>query len=167
MIAPEPRLPRDDEPSVMSMEERSSWILLVFTVATSVGYLAVVAPQLASRPADEVGWVTPMIWAVCISVVGVVVSSIVAGIGTAVVLTLRGRKFDAELQSDSRDRDIENHARLRAYWLLMMVLLLVFVLLLSGAAHVWIATAFYVGLSIHTIVEQVMRIRAYRRGFVS
>jgi hypothetical protein len=163
----EARLPRDDEPTVMSMEECSSWIQLVFTVVTVVGYLVVVVPQLASRPADEVGWVTPILWAVCVSVVGVVIASIVAGIGTAVGLTLRGRKVDAELRSDPRDRDIENHARLRAYWLLMMVLIAVFALLLFGAAHVWIATAFYVGLSLHTVVEQVVRIRAYRKGFVS
>jgi hypothetical protein len=41
------------------------------------------------------------------------------------------------------------------------------VLLAFEVDYFWIATTLYLGLTLQTIVAQVIKIRAYRRGFVS
>lgn len=165
MNASAARLARDDEPPVMSMDERATWVQLIFTALTSTGYLIAVVPQALEAPIEDVNWVTPMLWAIGISIVGVIVGSIMAGIGGAIGLTIRGRNVDAELGSDFRDKAIENHSRLRTYWMLMVVFLALLVLLMLEVDPFWIASALYVGLSIQTVAAQVVKIRAYRRGW--
>ena len=151
----------------MSMDERATWVQLIFTALTSAGYLIAVVPQAIEGPVEDVNWIAPMLWAIGISIVGVIIGSIMAGIGGAIGLTIRGRNVDAELASDFRDKAIENHSRLRTYWMLMLVFLALLVLLAFEVDHFWIASTLYVGLSIQTISAQVVKIRAYRRGFVS
>jgi hypothetical protein len=167
MNTPEPRLARDDEPPVMSMDERATWVQLIFTALTSTGYLVAVIPQVIEGPVADVNWIAPMLWAIGISIVGVIIGSIMAGIGGAIGLTIRGRNVDAELASDFRDKAIENHSRLRTYWMLMLVFLALLVLLAFEVDHFWIASTLYIGLSIQTVAAQVVKIRAYRRGFAS
>jgi hypothetical protein len=163
----ESRLARDDEPPVMSMDERATWVQLIFTAITGVGYLIAVAPQAMAGPIEDVDWLAPMLWAIGITIIGVIIGSIMAGIGGAIGLTLRGRNVDAELASDFRDKAIENHSRLRTYWMLGAIFVTMLVLLAFEVDHFWIASALFVGLSIQTITAQVIKIRSYRRGFVA
>jgi hypothetical protein len=118
-------------------------------------------------PIEDINWIAPMLWAIGISIVGVIIGSIMAGIGGAIGLAMRGRNVDAELASDLRDKEIEKHARLRTYWMLMVLFVALLVLVAFEVDHFWIATTLYLGLTFQTIVAQVIKIRAYRRGFVS
>jgi len=163
----EPHRPADDEPTVMGMDERAAWVQIFAFAITTIAYLAVVTPRVANDPIDEVEWVVPMLWALGLSILSVIVGSIIAGIGGAIGLTMRGLDVDTELSSDSRDKDIARHARLRTYWATPVVALGALILAMLDVDTFWIGTFVFVISSIGAIADAVVRIRAYRRGFVA
>jgi len=163
----EPHRPADDEPTVMGMEERSAWVQVFVFVITTGAYLAVVLPRAWSQPIDEVEWVVPLLWALGISIVSVIVGSIIAGVGGAIGLTIRGLDVDSELATDSRDKDIGRHARLRTHWVASVLGAGTLILAMLDVDTFWIGTFVFVVSSIGAIAEAVVRIRAYRRGFVA
>ena len=167
MKTPEPRLARDDEPPVMGMDERSAWVqIFVFAITTGV-YLFVVLSRVRETPVEDVEWVAPLLWAIGISIVTVIVGSIISGIGGAMGLAMRGRDPDVELKSDSRDKAIARHARLRTYWVGSVLGAGTLVLAMLDVDTLWIGTYVFVISSAGAITDAVVRIRAYRRGFVS
>lgn len=161
------RLPQDDESVVMGMDERATWMQLFATLATAGVYLGVVIPRVVSQPLDQVSWVTPMIWAIGISIVSVILGSIAAGIGGAMALTIKGRDVDSELRSDRRDKEIEQFARRRTYWMLVLTIVGALVLAMVDAHTFWIGNFVYVAATLESIAQAVVKLRAYRRGFTS
>ena len=163
----EPHEVRDDEPGVMGMDERSAWVqIFVFAITTSA-YLFVVFSRLRDTPVEDVEWVAPLLWAIGISIVTVIVGSIISGIGGAMGLAMRGRDPDVELKSDSRDKDIARHARLRTYWVGSVLGAGTLVLAMLDVDTLWIGTYVFAVSSAGAINDAAVRIRAYRRGFVS
>jgi len=163
----EPRLPRDDEPTVMGMDERASWMALVAGAGTLIAYVVIVAPRVASNPIEDVEWVVPMLWCIGIMIATVIVGSILMGIGGAVGLTMRGRDVDSELGSDRRDKDIERYARLRTYWATSLLGAGVLVLAMLDVDTFWIGSFVFVAAALTTLMQSIIKIRAYRRGFVA
>lgn len=163
----EPHEVQDDEPTVMGMDERSAWIQIFVFAITTGAYLFVVLSRIRVTPVEDVEWVAPLLWAIGISIVTVIVGSIISGISGAMGLTMRGRNVDAELASDARDKDIARHARLRTYWVGPVVGLGALVLAMFEVDPLWIGTYVFVVSAIGAIADAVVRIRAYRRGFVS
>lgn len=161
------RLPNDDEPAVMGMDERATWMQLLATIATAAVYLGIVIPRVLSQPVEDVSWVVPLVWAIGISIVAVILGSIAAGIGGAVVLTIKGRDVDSELKSDRRDKEIELYARRRTYWMLVLIILGALVLAMVDAHTFWIGNFIYVAATLESIAQTVVKLRAYRRGFAS
>jgi hypothetical protein len=125
-----------------------------------------VTPQVWSKPIDEVDWVAPLLWALGISIVTVIIGSIIAGVGGAIGLTVRGRNVGSELGTDSRDKHIARHARLRTYWVSSVLAMGALILAMLDVDTFWIGTFVFVMATIGAIAEAVVRIRAYRRGFV-
>jgi len=162
----EPHRPADDEPTVMGMDERAAWVQIFAFAITTGAYLAVVIPRVLNDPIDEVEWVVPLLWAMGLSIVATILGSIFAGIGGAIHLTIRGLDPDSELASDSRDKAIARHARLRTYWATPVVALGALILAMLDVDTFWIGSFIYVVTSIGAIADAVVRIRAYRRGFV-
>jgi hypothetical protein len=162
----EPHSPADDEPTVMGMEERSAWIQIFVFAITTGAYLAVVIPRVRTQPIDEVEWVVPLLWCMGLSIVSVIVGSIIAGIGGAIGLTMRGLNPNSEFATDSRDKDISRHARRRTRWAATVIAVGVLVLAMIDADTFWIGSFVYVISTIAAISEAVVKIRAYRRGFV-
>ena len=163
----EPHRPSDDEPTVMGMEERSAWVQVFAFAITTGAYLVIVLPQVSSKPIDEVEWVAPLLWALGISILTVIIGSIIAGVGGAIGLTMRGLSADTELSSDSRDKDIARHARLRTYWVMPVLSMGALILAMLDVDTFWIGTFVFVVATIGAIADAVVRIRAYRRGFVA
>lgn len=163
----ESRLPRDDEPTVMGMDERASWMTLIASAGTLVAYAAVVAPRVASQPIEDVEWVVPMLWCIGIMIATVILGSILMGIGGAVGLTIRGRDVDSELASDRRDKDIERYSRLRTYWATSVLGAGALILAMLDVDTFWIGSFIFVIAALTTIMQAVIKIRAYRRGFVA
>lgn len=151
----------------MGMEERSAWIQIVVFAVTTGAYLAVVIPRARTQPIEDVEWVVPLLWCMGLSIVSVIIGSIIAGVGGAIGLTMRGLDPDSELATDARDKEISRHARRRTQWAATVVALGVLVLAMIDADTFWIGSYVYVVSTIAAINEAVVKIRAYRRGFVA
>jgi hypothetical protein len=163
--AAEPRLPDDDEPPVLGMDERAAWVQLVSTAATTLAYAAVVALRARERPVDEIVWVAPMLVAMAANVVGTIVLAILFGVGGALRLHVLGRDPDLECASDVRDREIEKHGGRYASALVSAGLLAVLVLTMLDTHGFFVAQAAFGAGALASMADAAVRIRAYRRGF--
>ncbi|WP_159448785.1 hypothetical protein [Demequina sp. NBRC 110053] len=159
------REPAEDERGPMTLDERSVWVYLVVLIATTVTYAAVVIPRALAGPIEDVEWVVPMIWAIGISIVGTVVGSILGAIGSAVGLAARGRDPETDLSSDERDKEIERLGNRSTQGVIGAGMLAALVLAMVDADSFWIGNALFVTGAIAGLVETIVKIRAYRRGF--
>jgi purine-cytosine permease-like protein len=149
----------------MPLEERAAWVSLAVFFVTTAAYAAVVVPAAVRGPVAEVRWVVPMLWAIGASVVGTVLGSIVAAIGSAMGQAARGRRPEAELGSDERDAAIDRLGRRSSVAVLGVGLLAVLALAMVDAETFWIGNAAYAAGFVASLVEALVKIRAYRRGF--
>lgn len=159
------RAPGDDDPVVMTAEERSVWVYLAVVVITSTAYFAVVIPRAISQPIEDVSWITPMLWTLGVSIVGTIVGSIVGAIGGAVSLAARGIDPKGQLEGDLRDKDIKRYGDRRAAAVSGGAMFGVLVLAMIGADLFWIGNLVFLAGTVGGIVETTVKIRAYRRGF--
>lgn len=168
--SPHPDLPDEgpdgDDIAIAGMEERAAWVQLVMTLTTTVGYCVVVVPQVLAEGTEGVDWVIPMLVAIAVSVVGTILGSIVMGVGGAFSSYRRGLDPDVELGTDLRDREITRFATRRSIGFLYAGLLLALVLSMLDADTLWIGTAVFLMGALGAISEAVVRLAAYRRGFV-
>lgn len=158
------RAPGDDDPAVMTAEERSVWVYLAIVVLTSGAYYGVVIPRLISQPVEDVSWITPMLWALGFSIVGTIVGSIVGAVGGAIGLAIRGINPEGQLEGDLRDRDIKHLGSRRAAGVSGAAMFVVLVLAMIGADAFWIGNAVYLAGTVGALVETVTKIRAYHGG---
>ncbi|PKQ19119.1 MAG: hypothetical protein CVT68_00255 [Actinobacteria bacterium HGW-Actinobacteria-8] len=159
------RRPGDDDPVVMTAEERSVWVYLAVVTITSVTYFAVIIPRAVSQPIEEVSWITPMLWALGFSIVGTIIGSIVGAIGGAVSLAARGINPEGQLEGDLRDKDIKRLGDRRAAAISGGAMFGVLVLAMVGADLFWIGNLVFLSGTVGAYVETVTKIFAYRRGF--
>lgn len=158
------RVPGDDDPVVMTAEERSVWVYLAVVVITSTGYFAVVIPRALSQPVAEVSWITPMLWALGLSIGGTIIGSIVGAIGGAIGLAIRGIDPKGQLEGDMRDKDIKRLGDRRGAVISGGAMFGVLVLAMIGADLFWIGNLVFLAGTIGALVETITKITAYRRG---
>jgi len=159
------RQPGDDDPVVMTAEQRSVWVYLALAVITSTAYFIVVIPRALTQPIEDVSWITPMLWALGVSVVGTIIGSILGAIGGAIGLAARGIEPKGELEGDQRDKEIKRLGDRRAAAVSGAAMLGVLVLAMVGADLFWIGNLVFLAGTVGAIVEGVAKINAYRRGF--
>ncbi len=155
----------DDDPIVMTADERSVWVYLAVVVITSTAYFAVVIPRAVSQPIEDVSWITPMLWALGFSIVGTIIGSIVGAIGGAVGLAIRGIEPKGQLEGDMRDKDIKRLGDRRAAAVSGAAMFGVLVLAMTGADLFWIGNLVFLAGTVGAFVETITKIRAYRGGF--
>ncbi|WP_061961219.1 hypothetical protein [Demequina flava] len=154
----------DDAPEPMTTAQRGVWVFLVTNISAAIAYAIVVVPRALSQPIEDVSWVTPMLWAIGFQIVGTIVGSILAAIGSAVSLAARGREPEVEMVTDARDKDIERYGSRMTQGVLGAGTFVALVLAMLDADTFWIGnTIFFFGV-VSGIVEAVVKIRAYRRG---
>ncbi|MEV6600852.1 hypothetical protein AB0M36_29005 [Actinoplanes sp. NPDC051346] len=165
MVTDETRID-DDEPIPTTAEERAVWASLVTVAVSSGAYFALMVPRLLARPAEEVSWVTPMLWTMGLSIAGSVLLSIVV---TVIAGAFRrggcppaGR---GEVTSDVRDQEIG-----RLGWRASMGVISVgfggaLVLAMLDAATFWIGNLLFLFGTVGALVAAATKIRLYRRGF--
>ena len=142
----------------MVYEERNTWATLIATVITVPIYLAIVLTRAAGGPVTDVDWVPVMLWTMGISIVGAIVLSIVWGI-------LAGMRDPGGVgQADQRDRDISRFGHRLGYGVLVAAALVALVLSMIEADWFWIGNALFLGFALSTVVADVARVIAYRRG---
>lgn len=159
------RKPGDDDPVVMTVEERSAWVYLALVLITSGAYFGVVIPRLLSQPVEDVSWITPMLWALGVSIAGTIVGSIVGAIGGAIGLAIRGINPEGQLESDARDKEITALGNRRSSAAASAGMFAVLVLAMIGADLFWIGNAVFVAGTVGALLDTFTKLRAYRRGF--
>ncbi|WP_291380263.1 hypothetical protein [Demequina sp.] len=159
------RAPGDDDPVAMTVDERSVWVYLAVVTITSVAYFAVIIPRAISQPIEDVSWITPMMWAIGLSMVGTIIGSIVGAIGGAVSLAARGINPEGQLEGDLRDKDIKRLGDRRAATISGVAMFGVLVLAMIGADLFWIGNLVFLAGTVGAYAETLTKIAAYRRGF--
>ena len=159
------RQPEDDDPVIMTAEQRSVWVYLAVVTITSTAYFAVVIPRALSQPIEDVSWIAPMLWAIGVSIVGTIVGSIFGSIGGAIGLAIRGIEPKGQLEGDLRDKDIKRLGDRRSALVSGGAMFGVLVLAMIGADLFWIGNFVFLAGTVGAFVEGVTKILAYRRGF--
>lgn len=155
----------DDDPIVMTAEERSVWVYLAVVVITSTTYFAIVIPRAISQPIEDVSWITPMLWTLGFSIGGTIVGSIVGSVSGAVGLAVRGISPEGQLEGDQRDKDIRRMGDRRAAWAASAAMFVVLVSAMIGADLFWIGNTVFLAGTVGALLETITKLVAYRRGF--
>ena len=142
----------------MVYQERNTWATLIATVITVPIYIVIVLVQADGGPLTEVKWVPILLWTMGASIVGAIVISILWGI-------FAGMGDPAGVGvSDQRDRDISRLGSRLGYGVLVAFALLALVLSMVEADWFWIGNALFLGFALATLVGDIARVVAYRRG---
>ena len=139
----------------MAFMEKSNWVVLVVAVPTLLVYVAMVVPQVLSKPIADVSWVQPMI----LAIVGFIVANV---LGNVVAAASNPSEADKE---DQRDREIGHHGERIGSWLVIAGSCAALVLAMTEADRFWIANAIYAGGMAASIVSSTAKIAAYRGSF--
>lgn len=142
----------------MVYQERNTWATLIATVITLPIYIVIVLVQADGGPLTEMEWVPILLWTMGASIVGAIVISILWGI-------FAGMGDPAGVGvSDQRDRDISRLGSRLGYGVLVAFALLALVLSMVEADWFWIGNALFLGFALATLVGDIARVVAYRRG---
>jgi NADH:ubiquinone oxidoreductase subunit 6 (subunit J) len=139
----------------MTFLEKSNWVVLVVAVPTLLVYVALVVPQVLSKPIAEVSWVQPMIF----TIVGFIVANI---LGNVVAAASNPGEAD---KNDQRDREIDHYGERVGNWLIIAGSCAALVLAMTMADHFWIANAIFLGGMAGALVSSVTKIAAYHGPF--
>jgi hypothetical protein len=139
----------------MTFMEKSNWVVLVVAAPTLLVYVALVVPQVLTKPIAEVSWVQPMIFAI----VGFIVANVLGN-----VVAAASNPGEAE-KNDERDREINRFGERVGNWLIVAGSIAALVLAMIGADHFWIANAIFFGGIAASIVSSAAKIAAYRGSF--
>ncbi len=142
----------------MGYGERTAWIGLVTSAISITVYIAIVAPQLGSRPVGEIDWAVPMLWTVGAGIVVTLLAGVVWG------TVERMRHSDDRPVEDIRDRDISQLGSRVGQAFLVIGILAALVLCAITADWFWIANALYLGCAVSALVDVVARVIVYRAG---
>jgi len=176
MVDADPRLPDDDEPVPMTMNERTVWAYLVTVILTSGVYLTLMVTRLAGGPADQIAWVRPMLWTIGASVVGTILLTIAGTITGAIARSITSARRSApggvpvpvveiDTGSDARDKEIDLIGDRALVGVLGAGFVGALVLAMLDADAFWIGNLLFVVGTLGAIVETTTKIRLYRRGF--
>ena len=117
--------------------------------------MAVVVPQVFSKPITEVSWVQPMVVAIVAFIVANIAGNVVAAVSNP---------GEAD-KNDERDREIDRYGERVGNWLLVAGSIVALVLAMTMADHFWIANAIFVGGMAGTLLSSVTKIAAYHGSF--
>jgi NADH:ubiquinone oxidoreductase subunit 6 (subunit J) len=139
----------------MAFLEKSNWVALVVAVPTLLVYVALVVPQVLSKPVADVSWVQPMIF----TIVGFIVANI---LGNVVAAASNPGEAD---KNDQRDTEIDHLGERIGNWLIIAGSIAALVLAMTRADHFWIANAIYFGGLAGALLSSVSKIAAYHGPF--
>ena len=139
----------------MAFLEKSNWVALVVAVPTLLVYVALVVPQVLSKPIAEVAWVQPMIF----TIVGFIVANV---LGNVVAAASNPGEAD---RKDQRDTEIDHFGERVGNWLIIAGSCAALVLAMTRADHFWIANAIYFGGLAGALLSSVTKIAAYHGPF--
>ncbi|TFD74367.1 hypothetical protein [Cryobacterium fucosi] len=144
----------------MSFEEKSAWIMGVLAVGSGAVYLAIVLPQVGTRPIVEVPYIAPMLWCIGASIA---LSILLHTIVSSVARTASGRK--AAREKDERDREIYRLGEHVGQSFLVIGGVAALLMAMIRMDQFWIANAIFLAFVLSAVLGSTTKIVAYRRGF--
>ncbi|WP_330181230.1 hypothetical protein OHB26_33370 [Nocardia sp. NBC_01503] len=137
----------------MPFEEKRTRILGVAAVVSYTIYLIVVLTRARPHGLSQVGYISPLLWAVG----GSILVSIVATIAVAIAAR--------DDRKDQRDREIDRMGTLVGNAFVVLGAVGALVLTMADAERFWIANVIYLGFTLSAAVGASAKIIAYRRGY--
>jgi hypothetical protein len=138
----------------VSYEEKGAWVYLVVVLGSFGTYLAVILGRASGIPLTEVGYVSPMLWVIGISIG-------LSTVGRVVVETARPSET---MKKDVRDKDINRFGGYIGGMVLAVAMAVPYGLALAKADTFWIANSMYAAFVLSAIAGTVVRLVAYHRG---
>lgn len=139
----------------MAFLEKSNWVTIVVAVPMLLVYVALVVPQVLSKPIAEVSWVQPMIFTIVGFIVAVILGNVVAA---------ASNPGEAD-KKDQRDTEIDHFGERVGNWLIIAGSCAALVLAMTSADHFWIANAIFLGGIAGALLSSVTKIAAYHGPF--
>ena len=139
----------------MTFLEKSNWVVLIVAVPTLLVYVALVVPQVLSKPIADVSWVQPMTFTIAAFIVANILGNVVAA-------ATNPREAD---KKDQRDAEIDHFGERVGNWLIIAGSIAALVLAMAMADHFWIANAIFLGGMAAALVSSVTKIAAYHGPF--
>lgn len=138
----------------MSYEEKGTWVYLVVSVGTYLGYVAVILRRARDVPFAEVAYLAPMLWTIGIAIVAAMVARIVVEMV---------RPSDSH-KGDVRDKEIDRFGQYIGFHVLSVAFLPALVLAMLEVAYFWIANAIFAAFVLNAAASSIVKLVAYRRG---
>jgi len=139
----------------MAFLEKSNWVVLFVAVPTFLVYVAMVVPEVLSKPIADVSWVQPMFF----TIVGFIVANV---LGNVVAAASNPSEAD---KSDQRDKEIDQFGERVGNWLIIAGSITALVLAMTRADQFWIANAIFLGGLAGALLSSVTKIAAYHGPF--
>lgn len=139
----------------VSYEEKGTWVYLVVSALTYLGYVGVVLGRAGDGAIAEVSYVAPMLWSIGISM----------GLAIVARIVVEMARPSESHKADVRDRDINRFGEHVAGGVLGVGMVLPFGLALAQTPHFWIANAIYAVFTSWAVFGAAVKLVAYRRGF--
>jgi hypothetical protein len=138
----------------MSFQEKSTWLVLVVSIATYAVYLGIILSRAGDTPLVEVEYVAVMLWTIGFAIVLNIVGHIAVAVASP---------KDAD-KSDERDTNINRFGEYVGATVLGVAILVPLGLTLAEFDHFWIANAIYAAFVLQGLVVATVKLVAYRRG---
>ena len=135
-------------------EEKSAWIMLVLAVGTYAGYAAVVWRRARHVALTDVAYVSPMLWAIGISILLSIIAHIVIG-----AFSPKG-----EDRKDQRDREIGRFGEYTGQSFLVIGAIAALGLAMAEVEYFWIANVLALAFFLSAVVGSMAKLSAYRVG---
>jgi ABC-type enterochelin transport system permease subunit len=146
---------RTERETVMSYEEKGTWVYLVVAIVGSTVYLSLVLPEfLSGTPADQIEYVPVMLWVIG----GAIVASIIGRILVEIFSPSDSTK------GDIRDKEIDRLGERVGNSFVVLGALGALVLAMLDADGFWIANTVYLCFVLSAILSSITKLIAYRRG---
>ena len=162
----------------MTFQEKLTWVNSLVAVVVASWYAWVVAGRLGQVAVEEVAYQRPLLFAVGAMIVLTIVGAILMAIGSAIGSAVGGaikaeisgagtvEEIDIDVdRSDERDAAFEARGDRVAYYVSSVFMVGVLALAMLERPHFWIANAVFATFVVATLVGNVAKLAAYRRGF--
>ena len=143
----------------MSFEEKHWWMYAAIALVVPAIYFAIVLPQVAGTPVDEIEFQLPLLTAAGAAVVLGIIANIVLHIASDIASPAGAAR------TDQRDRDIHRLGEYVGGVVLAVAMGIPFLLAMLEVDHFWIANAMYLAFVLSALAGSAVKLVIYRRGF--
>ena len=139
----------------MPFLEKANWVVLLLATVTFVAYMAMIVPQVMSKPIAEVSYAEPIVWTIVAFIIANILGNILAAASNP-------READ---KKDQRDKEIDRLGERVGNSFMVIGAGAALVLALVKADYFWIANAIYLCGMLAAVLSSSTKIAAYHGPF--